>query len=191
MVEFHVEQILLKKIPIVVAFRGGSHVWRQMLNVREETEHEILWEINNGTTNTWHENWNELGPLYHVLPEDFQVDEELQEVSELREGGAWNEQLMDETFPENIADHIKTNIHYNVHEEQWDRPYWMPTTSSKFIVGSAWSIMRHRAEYKLEHKQMWTKGLPFKMSFFLWRMWRHKLATDDLWRRQGYIVMFR
>ncbi|XP_075091485.1 uncharacterized protein LOC142171695 [Nicotiana tabacum] len=36
---------------------------------------------------------------------------------------------------------------------------------------------------------MWTKGLSFKISFFLWRLWRYKLAIDDLWRRQGYIVM--
>ncbi|XP_070041628.1 uncharacterized protein [Nicotiana tomentosiformis] len=31
-----------KEPPTVVHFRGGSHVWRQMLNAREEVEHEII-----------------------------------------------------------------------------------------------------------------------------------------------------
>ncbi|XP_075087987.1 uncharacterized protein LOC142169942 [Nicotiana tabacum] len=38
---------------------------------------------------------------------------------------------------------------------------------------------------------MWIKGLPFKISFFLWRLWRQKIATDDMWRRQGQMVMSR
>nr|XP_009787216.1 PREDICTED: uncharacterized protein LOC104235200 [Nicotiana sylvestris] len=37
-----------KEIPMVVQFRQGSHVWRQMLNAREEVEHEILWELKSG-----------------------------------------------------------------------------------------------------------------------------------------------
>lgn len=38
---------------------------------------------------------------------------------------------------------------------------------------------------------MWIKGLPFKISFFLWRLWRRKIATDDMWKRQGQMVMSR
>ncbi|XP_070051025.1 uncharacterized protein [Nicotiana tomentosiformis] len=69
----------------MVHFRGRSHVWRQMLNAREEVEHEIVWELESGTTNIWDENWTGLGALYHVLPEDFPLNEDLQEVAELRE----------------------------------------------------------------------------------------------------------
>ncbi|XP_070054663.1 uncharacterized protein [Nicotiana tomentosiformis] len=65
-----------KEPPTVVRFRGGSHVWRQMLNAREEVEHEIVWELKSGTTNIWHENWTGLGALYHVLPEDFLINED-------------------------------------------------------------------------------------------------------------------
>ncbi|XP_019256312.1 PREDICTED: uncharacterized protein LOC109234702 [Nicotiana attenuata] len=38
---------------------------------------------------------------------------------------------------------------------------------------------------------MWIKGLPFKISFLLWRLWRWKIASDDMWRRQGKMVMSR
>ncbi|XP_075101885.1 uncharacterized protein LOC142177309 [Nicotiana tabacum] len=89
-----------KEPPTVVHFRGRSHVWRQMLNAREEVEHEIVWELKSGTTNIWHENWTGLGALYHVLPEDFPINEGLQEVEELRQGETWDDQLLDQTFNE-------------------------------------------------------------------------------------------
>ncbi|XP_070042663.1 uncharacterized protein [Nicotiana tomentosiformis] len=77
-----------KELPTVVHLRGGSHVWRQMLNARKEVEYEIVWELKSGTTNIWHENWTGLGALYHVLPEDFPINEGLQKVVELRQGEA-------------------------------------------------------------------------------------------------------
>ncbi|XP_075095162.1 uncharacterized protein LOC142173464 [Nicotiana tabacum] len=180
-----------KELPIVVHFRGGSHVWRQMLNAREEVEHEIVWELKSGTTNIWHENWTGLDALYHVLPEDFPINEDLQKVAELRQGEAWDDQLLDQTFNEEIAEHIKLNVHYEGSEGYWDRTYWMPTPSGKFSVSSAWKILRHRADPNKEFKLIWIKGLPFKISFFLWRLWRQKIATDDTWRRQGQMVMSR
>nr|XP_009773546.1 PREDICTED: uncharacterized protein LOC104223745 [Nicotiana sylvestris] len=67
----------------------------------------------------------------------------------------------------------------------------MPTHSGKFSVSSAWQILRHRTDPNQEFKSMWIKGLPFKISFFLWRLWRKKIATDDIWRRQGQMVMSR
>ncbi|XP_075084899.1 uncharacterized protein LOC142168137 [Nicotiana tabacum] len=119
-----------KEPPTVVHFRGGSHVWRQMLNAREEVEHEIVWELKSGTTNIWHENWTGFGALYHVLPEDFPINEE----------------------------HIRLNVHYEGSEGYWDKPYWMPTPSGKFSVSSAWQILRHRADPNQEFKLMWIKG---------------------------------
>ncbi|XP_070046428.1 uncharacterized protein [Nicotiana tomentosiformis] len=34
---------------------------------------------------------------------------------------------------------------------------------------------------------MWVKGLPFKVSFFMWRLWKEKLPLDDWFQRLGYI----
>ncbi|XP_070032252.1 uncharacterized protein [Nicotiana tomentosiformis] len=112
-------------------------------------------------------------------------------VVELRQEGIWNEHLVDQSFTEEIAEHIIQNVQYGGSEEFWDKPYWMPTTSGKFTLGSSWHILRHRAHPNQEFKNIWIKGLPFKILFFLWRLWRRKVATDDLWRRQGYIVMSR
>ncbi|XP_019242127.1 PREDICTED: uncharacterized protein LOC109222200 [Nicotiana attenuata] len=99
--------------------------WRKKLgiNTREEVEHEILWELKSGTTNIWHENLTGLGALYHVLPEDFPINEDLQEVAELRQGKACDDQLLDQTFNEEIAKHTRYNVHYEGSEEYWDMPY--------------------------------------------------------------------
>ncbi|XP_009630267.1 uncharacterized protein [Nicotiana tomentosiformis] len=138
-----------------------------MLEAREEVEHEILWMLNKGSTNIWHKNWTGIGALYHVLPHDFNINEEIQEIAELRDGNDWDEQLLTQKFPESIADHIR----------------------DEFSVNSAWRILRHRAPINPEFSNLWTKGLPFKISFFAWRLWKRKIPTDDLWRRNGYIIV--
>ncbi|XP_070049040.1 uncharacterized protein [Nicotiana tomentosiformis] len=153
-----------------------------MLNAREHVEHEILWEMKSGTTIIWHENWTGLEAIYHVLPPDFSIEENLQEVVKLKQGREWNGTLINQNFPEDIAEHIK-KIHYDSREEQWDKPCWMPTSSGKFTINSSWQILRHRVNPNQEFRRIWTKGLPFKISFFLWRQWRHKLSTVDLWRK--------
>ncbi|XP_019256398.1 PREDICTED: uncharacterized protein LOC109234797 [Nicotiana attenuata] len=178
-----------KELPTVVQFREGSHVWRKMLEARDEVEHEILWEMNRGSTNIWHENWTGLGALYHVLPPDFHINEELQEVSELRGEGQWNDAMLDQTFPLEIADHIREEVHFAATDEYWVTPRWMPTPSGKFTVSSGWKILRHREPSNSDYAKLWTKGLPFKISFFFWRVWKGKFPTDDIWRGGGYMVV--
>ncbi|XP_075097951.1 uncharacterized protein LOC142175265 [Nicotiana tabacum] len=160
-----------------------------MLEAREEVEHEILWELNSGNTSVWHENWTGIGPLYHVLPQEFNINEKLQEVEELRNGDTWDELTLDQNFPADISDHIRHNVPFHHTTEELDTPQWMPTTTGKFYVNSAWRIMRQRATHNPELCNLWTKVLPFKIFFFLWRLWKMKIPTDDLWRRNGYIIV--
>ncbi|XP_075074526.1 uncharacterized protein LOC142162113 [Nicotiana tabacum] len=35
---------------------------------------------------------------------------------------------------------------------------------------------------------MWVKGLPFKISFFMWKRWKGNLPLDDVIRRMGYYM---
>ncbi|XP_009625565.1 uncharacterized protein [Nicotiana tomentosiformis] len=178
-----------KELPTTVQFREGSHVWRKMLEAREEIEHEILWELNRGTTNIWHENWTGLGALYHAVPSDFDTNENLQEVIELREGYDWNYQMLENNFPAEIAAYISQELHFENTYEGCDTLKWMPTASGRFSVTTAWQLMRHRAHPKHEYKLLRTKGLPFKISFFLWRLWKGKVPTYDMWRKNGYMVV--
>ncbi|XP_070048553.1 uncharacterized protein [Nicotiana tomentosiformis] len=47
----------------------------------------------------------------------------LQEVEELQQGETWDDQLLDQTFNEEIAEHIRLNVHYEGSEGYWDKPY--------------------------------------------------------------------
>nr|XP_016479791.1 PREDICTED: uncharacterized protein LOC107801042 [Nicotiana tabacum] len=166
-----------------------------MLEAIDEVEHEILWEMNRGSTNVWHENWTGIGALYRVVslppppPPEFNINEELQDVVDLRTENGWDDQLLDQTFPEDILEHISKEVYFDHSDEYWDTPKWMPTTSGKFTVGSAWQILRHRDPTNPEYKLLWTKGLPLKISFFIWKLWRGKVPTDDLWRRNGHLTV--
>lgn len=38
------------------------------------------------------------------------------------------------------------------------------------------------------YHNIWVKGLPFKISFFMWKLWKAKLPLDDAFRRMGYFM---
>ncbi|XP_059295549.1 uncharacterized protein LOC132048883 [Lycium ferocissimum] len=172
-----------KKPPNLVQWKGGSQVRKKMLVATEEIENEIWWEIKAGTTNIWHENWTKLGALYHVVPDSFLVNENLTDVSELIEDGKWNDSLLQLSFSNEIVDHIKEDIHVEQLQGNWDRPWWMPTPNGNFIVNSAWNILRNRGEKHEDFDHLWIQGIPFKVSFLIWRLWKHIISTDDNLRR--------
>lgn len=53
---------------------------------------------------------------------------------------------------------------------------------------SAWEYVRRRKQPMIAYKKMWIKGLPFKISFFTWKVWRNKFTLDDFMRSLGYFV---
>lgn len=96
---------------------------------------------------------------------------------------------MEQYFPIDIANHIRQEVGFEKGDDYHDTPKWMPTTSGRFMVSSAWEILRHRATVNAEYKMLWTKGLPLKISFFEWRLCKGKIPTDDLWKRNSYMVV--
>ncbi|KAH0698803.1 hypothetical protein KY284_013018 [Solanum tuberosum] len=55
----------------------------------------------------------------------------------------------------------------------------MGSTTGEFTVKSAYHMLRKKREPIEWMKHIWIKGLPFKISFFLWRVWKKRIATDD------------
>lgn len=49
-----------------------------------------------------------------------------------------------------------------------------------------WQYTRRRREENRLYKFVWVKGLPFKVSFFMWRLRKTKLPLDDWFLRMGY-----
>ncbi|XP_060200320.1 uncharacterized protein LOC132628562 [Lycium barbarum] len=151
-----------------------------MLEARDTVEHEIWWEIKGGTSNVWYENWTKLGALNYVVPTDYPINEELVDVSDLIEGGAWNDQLLHQSFPADIAEHIKSEIYIDQLQGNWDRPWWMLTSTGRYTVNSAWNMLRHRDHEDSDFKQLCIKGVPFKIYFLLWRVLKGRIPTDDV-----------
>ncbi|XP_060202710.1 uncharacterized protein LOC132631124 [Lycium barbarum] len=154
-------------------------------------EHEIWWQIKRGTTNVWYENWTKLGALLYVVPIDFPLNEDLQDVAELIEKGGWKDHLLSQYIPTDIGEHIRAEIHIEELEGNWDRPWWRPNSIGTFTVNSAWNILRQRKQEVAYFKHLWIKGVPFKISFFLWRLWKSILPTDDTLRRIRIPVVSR
>lgn len=43
--------------PTKVRNSGASHIWRKMITMREEIEHDIWWQVKAGNSNFWFDNW--------------------------------------------------------------------------------------------------------------------------------------
>ncbi|XP_019252907.1 PREDICTED: uncharacterized protein LOC109231725 [Nicotiana attenuata] len=178
-----------KKInPMVVPWSDGSHVWRKMLECRDIIEHKILWQPRMGSALFWYENWTGLGSLYFVTPPDFVCDETVHNIYDVVQNGQWDEERIKEILPEDIAAHILDNIQPPVECEKIDNHVWMLETRGEFSVKSAWDYLRRRQNPSNAYRNIWVKGLPFKIAFFMWKVWRNKLPLDDFFRKLGYLM---
>lgn len=126
----------------------------------------------------WYDNWTILGDLY-MYNEDNTSFEDQTTVRKLVEGGEWNVQLLNEMFQQDIVQHIINNIKPPKEERGKDKPYWMLEVNGCFTVKSFWHYIRHKEDKNKIFKGIWTKGVPFKIAFLIWRLWKQKVPVDD------------
>ncbi|XP_070050606.1 uncharacterized protein [Nicotiana tomentosiformis] len=107
-------------------------------------------------------------------------------VDEVVENGAWNAVLLRELLPDELADHILETITPPSDLSMKDKPWWKLETKGYFTVKSAWQYIRKRREESKLYKFFWVKGLPFRISFFMWRLLKAKLPLYDWFLRLGY-----
>lgn len=75
-----------KMHPATVRSSATSHVWRKMLAMREEVEHEIWWQIKTENSNFLFDNWTKQGALTYIEEVNTMKDEV--EVKEFIENGS-------------------------------------------------------------------------------------------------------
>lgn len=83
---------------------------------------------------------------------------------------------------EDMVGHI-IEIIKSVTEDLNDRAWWMGGSNGEFTVKSTYHILRHKRDKRDWMSCIWIKDLPFKISFFLWRVWKEKIITDDNLKR--------
>ncbi|XP_060170694.1 uncharacterized protein LOC132601635 [Lycium barbarum] len=109
-----------------------TYVWKKMLKVREVIEQEIWWKIQQGNSYFWMDNWTGLGALYHIIPVEFEWDPTVILVKDVAEEGQWNEGLIRELLPEDLANHIVENISPPVEHNEVDKAFWKLESRGKF-----------------------------------------------------------
>nr|XP_009759526.1 PREDICTED: uncharacterized protein LOC104212044 [Nicotiana sylvestris] len=125
------------------------------------------------------------------LPVEFGIDEDIHNVNDLVENGMWNLEKIFQTLPEDLVNHIVQNIRPPNECAELDTPLWMLEIRGHFSVKSAWDYLRRRDNPRLTYKMIWVKGLPFNISFFLWKVWKAKLSLDDFLPRSVWNYFLR
>ncbi|KAH0730009.1 hypothetical protein KY289_001197 [Solanum tuberosum] len=160
-----------------------------MIQIREEVEHNIWWQIRNGEESFWFDNLTKQGALYY-LEEQNHSDEEI-EVKEFIKEGGWDEVKLNQYVSEEMLQYIIDNINPILVETGKDKAWWMGNTSGSFTVNSFWELLRHRRGEMEILKFIWNKQIPFKINFFLWRVCKRRVPTDDNLQRMRINLVSR
>ncbi|WMV24639.1 hypothetical protein MTR67_018024 [Solanum verrucosum] len=173
--------------PIMVNSTGASHIWRKMVTIREKVEHDIWWQIKAGNSSFWFDNWTRKGALYYT--EGNMAQDEKIEVKDFTTNGVWNEHKLKEVISEEMVLHITKNIRPPISEAITDKAWWTQSMKGEFTVKSAFHNLRGKKAENEWSNYMWVNGLPYKISFFLWRVWGKRIATDDNLKRMRMQVV--
>nr|XP_018629644.1 uncharacterized protein LOC108946822 [Nicotiana tomentosiformis] len=147
-----------KKInKVLVPRKAGSHVWKKILQMRDQIEHQIWWQLKSGNSYFLYDNWTGLGPLYHASGPDNWSDESIVHLDEVVENEAWNEDQLRDLVPDELANHIIETITPPSAHNQNDKPWWKLETKGKFSG-------KHPKEEALPH--VFLKSLVAK---FIWK----------------------
>ncbi|XP_060170520.1 uncharacterized protein LOC132601457 [Lycium barbarum] len=107
-----------KQYPQYVQWKGGTQVWKLVLEARENIEQLIWWETKNGTSNIWFDNWTKLSALHYVLP-DIQIDESIEDVKDLIGGNEWNVSRLQQLLPADVVEYILEELELREISEQF------------------------------------------------------------------------
>ncbi|XP_060170537.1 uncharacterized protein LOC132601473 [Lycium barbarum] len=61
----------------------------------------------------------------------------------------------------------------------------------EITVKSAWERLRQRKQRSQVYEKFWIKGLPYKISIFLWRVWFWKLLIDEVLQKMNISIVSR
>lgn len=160
------------------------------MQIREEVDHHIWWQVKAGNCSFWFDNWTKLGALYYI--EENNLSEKELEVKEFVRGGQWNRQkLLNCLSDEDIVDYIWTDIKPPHCDLGGDKVWWMGNSNGLFSMRSSWDMLRTRHCQNDIDKCLWVKGLPFKINFFFWKARKGRIATDDNLRRMRINIVSR
>lgn len=96
--------------------------------------------------------------------------------------GCWRVDKLLAHISEEMSSHIVESIK-PITDEENDKAWSMRNLTGEFTIKSTYHILRHKRGKVDRMNNIWIKDLLFKISFFLWRVWRKIIATDDNLKR--------
>ncbi|XP_060202654.1 uncharacterized protein LOC132631071 [Lycium barbarum] len=183
---FMSNKYLKKNNSILVPWKQGSDVWRKMLQARDLMDHQIWWQLRMGSSLFWFDNWSGIGPLYFIVPPEFQCNEAIENVSDVVTDGRWHVPAIRNNLPEDLAEYILHEVKPPAKPGEIDKPWWMLEKNREFSVKYVWEYLKSKGEKKEVYKKIWVKGLPFKIAFLMWRVWHFKIPLDEVVKSWGY-----
>jgi len=157
-----------------------SHIWRRLMDARNDCEHNILWKVGNGNLSFWWDNWTNIGALAMLV--DQSTHSKNTKVSDFINSNHWNTSKLHEILPSDLVVHILT---IKIFAGNQDHAVWTPEHTGSFSSKSAWNALRQSNGSSPTSKNIWHTKLPFKISFHMLRLLNNKLATDDSLSRFG------
>ncbi|KAH0697743.1 hypothetical protein KY289_015225 [Solanum tuberosum] len=156
--------------PILAKGQGTSHVWRKMTAIREEVEHNIWWQLKEGKSSFWFDNWTKQGALYYVEG-DTAVNEEL-EVRSFSRHRTWDIEGLRRVLSEEMIVYIVNHIKPPEDNHNNDAAWWMGNSQGFLTVNSAWKLIVSRC-WCCEVKAEETMTYVFLTAPITKRLWRH------------------
>lgn len=87
---------------------------------------------------------------------------------------------MGQIFNEEVVNQIHKALGPLRQHDEWDKAWWMLSSTCKFTVKSTWEALRKRGPNQEVVKYIWQKGLPFKISFFMCRLWKKRILIGEV-----------
>ncbi|XP_015162561.1 uncharacterized protein [Solanum tuberosum] len=147
---------------------------------RDSFDQEIWWEPRCCHASLWYDNWTQLGALHYIMPLDHVIDENFEEVNQLRVDERWDNNLLTKLIDSSICDHVNQVMGTIQQIEENDKQWWMPINKGKFYVGSAFEIIQSRKDPHKDIMFIWERCLPFKFSFLMWRIWFQRIPIGEV-----------
>lgn len=159
--------------PVLVYTSATSNVWRKMLSVRESTEHLIGWQMKVASSLTI---GLDRGLIF--FKRENAIEEEIK-VRKFIHNYQWNILKLKKKVSEEMVEHVLDSIKPEC-QGITDKAVWVANSSGDFTVKSAFHLIRRRRDQVDWSKYVWCRGLLGKISFFLWRVIKIRLPTDDV-----------
>lgn len=91
-----------------------------------------------------------------------------------------NQKILKELFNKEVCEQVKKVLGMGQISDKKDHHWWMPNRKGTFTVKSAWEIIRQMKEVQQGIMFIWEKGMPFKVSFLIWRIWFQRIPIGEI-----------